>query len=415
MSDSSPSRPELMSHYKRLLAGKAAIADEARGGLESTTIDVDANKSLEPDLSDSAIKDRVESTRRELHRIVKEYLCDRPELHEIADEIAEQGQVALRAVGEEDESQLADGRIFASLEVIVRTDGSRPSFMVRNGEPDPTTSPVGEWAGTLSDSAAKFRQFLGCVGRIDDPSSSQKFQGTGILIGERTVLTNRHVLQAVATEIENDGWQLKPNIAIDFGREFRARDSVGRRSITGVIFAGSMHIDRNVDLRKLDVALLELEPATERPTELLAMDIAPDWGQPETGIFICGYPGNPGAFGPDSPSLLELLFKSTFGFKRLAPGLVTTVAEDLPESPRQWTLGHDGTTLGGNSGSAVFVIGRENVVAGLHFGGRNKDPRENWCHVLGRTLDETDGKSEKTLREVLEERGVRLVDRGRQS
>ena len=213
--------------------------------------------------------------------------------------------------------------------------------------------------------------------------------------------------------VQGDGWRLKPNITVDFGHEFRARESVGRRSVKNVIFAGSKRIDRNIDLSKLDVALLELEPATERPPELLAVDIAPDWGQPETGVFICGYPGNPGAFGPNSPSLLELLFNSTFGFKRLAPGLVTTAAGELAESPRHWTLGHDGTTLGGNSGSAIFVIGRENVVAGLHFGGRNKDPRENWCHVLGLTLNETDGRSEKTFGETLKDRGVRLVDRGR--
>ncbi len=80
-------------------------------------------------------------------------------------------------------------------------------------------------------------------------------------------------------------------------------------------------------------------------------------------------------------------------------------------SPRKWTLGHDATTLGGNSGSAIVVIGREKITVGLHYGGRRADPRENWCHVLGLTLDETDGRSSKTLREHFHERGVVLVDR----
>src|SRR5262249_32635808 len=116
-------------------------------------------------------------------------------------------------------------------------------------------------------------------------------------------------------------------------------------------------------------------------------------------------------FGAEAPSLLELLFKSTYGCKRLAPGLVTTVAESLAASPHAWALGHDATTLGGNSGSVVLVVGRERIAAGLHYGGRRSDPRENWCHVLGRTLDQTDGRSKKTLREHFGEWGVGLEDR----
>jgi hypothetical protein len=50
------------------------------------------------------------------------------------------------------------------------------------------------------------------------------------------------------------------------------------------------------------------------------------------------------------------------------------------------------------------IIGRERVTAGLHCGGRRIDPRENWCHVLGLTLDETNGRSNHTLRTLLSER-----------
>ncbi|HEY2186035.1 MAG TPA: hypothetical protein VGH39_13660 [Xanthobacteraceae bacterium] len=88
-----------------------------------------------------------------------------------------------------------------------------------------------------------------------------------------------------------------------------------------------------------------------------------------------------------------------------------TMAARLAASPRKWSLGHDATTLGGNSGSAVLVIGRERISAGLHYGGRHSDPRENWCHVLGSTLEETDGRSDKTLREHFGEWGVRLDER----
>jgi hypothetical protein len=297
-------------------------------------------------------------------------------LHEIADQIARGGETALKAVADEDNAALVNPHTLSALEVIVRTDGSRPSFMVRNGEPDRTTSPIGDWTATLDDSAELLRQAVQCLGRIDDPSGKQGFQGTGILISENLVMTNRHVLQAIATRQPDKNWNLRPNIAIDFGHEFRARDSVGRRNVTGVLFAGVNAIDPMlIDHAKLDLALLALEPAAENPAFTLALDSSPDWGQAETGVFICGFPGNPGFV--EAPSLLETLFHSTYGCKRIAPGLITTTAANMAASSRHWTLDHDATTPGGNSGSGVLVIGREKATAGLHYDGRRTDPREN--------------------------------------
>jgi V8-like Glu-specific endopeptidase len=397
-------------YYKRLLRGGAALAGESGAfeGLESTI----SAASAEADLSDSAIKDRLESTRDELHRIVETYLGGKKELYEIADKIASDGKTALRAVSEEDEDILADSEIRASLEVIVRTDGSRPSFMVRHGEPDLQTSPVGEWKRRLSESAEKLRKAVASVGRIDDPSSGQGFQGTGILIGPATVITNRHVLQAIATETAPGDWKLKKDIVIDFGHEYDAKESSEPKVVKSVVYAAARKIEGSIDQSKLDLALLEIDPASEsqRP---LALDIDKDWGTPEKGVFICGYPGDPGWNAADSQSLLEQLFQLTYGCKRLAPGLVTSRAnsDELKNGPNKWTLGHDATTLGGNSGSAVFVLGRETMVAGLHFGGRFRDPRENWCHIVGRALDEADTKSRRPLGDVLKDRGVILGGR----
>ena len=403
-------QPALTRHYKRLLAGADALG--GAGALESLAPETTAGPGL--DLSEGAVDERMGGTRAELHRIVKEFLGDKPELQDIADKIARDGKTALKMVGDENDAGLASTEILASLEVIVRTDGSRPSFMVRNGVPDRKTSPVGTWGLTLDDSLDKLRAAIECVGRIDDPSGAQGFQGTGILVAENLVMTNRHVLQAIASQAPNGSWTLRSNITIDFGHEFRAQDSLRQRTVNGVVFAGSKPIDPfAIDHGKLDLALLELArpaSAAEKPKEVLALDASTDWGQAETGVFIIGFPGNPG-FGSNAPSLLELLFRSTYGCKRLAPGTVSTTATGLAASPRHWSLAHDATTLGGNSGSAVVVIGRERITAGLHYGGRMSDPRENWCHVLGRTLDQTAGRSAKTLREILTERGVKLDER----
>src|SRR5205085_12612298 len=118
------------------------------------------------------------------------------------------------------------------------------------------------------------------------------------------------------------------------------------------------------------------------------------------------YPANP-RVGTYTPTLLEQLFQTTFGYKRLAPGRIMR----SQASVQGWTLAHDATTLGGNSGSVILVVGREHAAAGLHYGGRRTEPRENWGFVFGRVLEETDGRSESTLRQRLKEYGVQFIDR----
>jgi hypothetical protein len=98
------------------------------------------------------------------------------------------------------------------------------------------------------------------------------------------------------------------------------------------------------------------------------------------------------------------LFKSTFGHKRLAPGLFINSQAGV----HTWTFAHDATTLGGNSGSVVLRRDQEQVAAGLHYGGRWSEPRENWGHILGLVLDQPD-KSGKTLREYLNDFDVQPI------
>ncbi len=383
------------THYKRVLKRRESLG----AGLEG----LEGAGDGEPDLSQAAIRDRAEGTAAELHRIVKDLLGDKPDLHEVVELIAKEGRDSLQMLANED---LAT----PGLEVIVRTDGSRPSFMVRNGAVDKSTSPVGAWSDQLDASAAAglLTDALVCVGRIDLPDSAQGFEGTGFLIHENLIVTNRHVLQAIARPNAQGGFNFKPGVAIDFGHEFRACESVSPRRLKQVVFCPARVINAPIDHTKLDLVLIELEPvaqASERPRSLLAFDVAPDWAVPTQFIYTVGYPGNPGM--GETLSLLEQLFQSTFGCKRLAPGEIETAHAEV----FNWTLAYDASTLGGNSGSVVLVPGREGAAAGLHYGGTRADPRENWGHVLGRVLGESDKFSSKTLLEVLNQFGVQLVDR----
>ncbi|HZN33966.1 MAG TPA: trypsin-like peptidase domain-containing protein [Pirellulaceae bacterium] len=400
--------PSAGRHYRRLLQARERppIALEgAGGGLESLEVATDA------DLSDAAIKDRLSQAGSSLSQFVRKELGGDPRLQSIVDEIVRQGDAALRAL-RDDESQLdRNPQLMAGLEAIARTDGSRPSFLIRDGQVDPASSPIGAWADRLAEREESLRQAIACVGRVN---LGIEHRGTGFLIQENLIVTNRHVLQEIADPSGNGTWTFRPPGAwIDFGHEHRGRASVNRRALARVIFAGKLPISRfSMDHGRLDLALIELGPGdpAAAPQRVLSVLAMPAWDQPQTAIFAVGYPGAPPRHAYPA-TLLEQLFQSTFGHKRLAPG------ELLPRESTysDWTLGHDATTLGGNSGSALLVVGNEMVAAGLHYGGLPQvgpQPGTNWGHVLGLVLGQTDGVRSQTLGEILRQRGVEVLDGG---
>lgn len=397
---------DLLLHYQRVLKARDAkpSAVESTGGEDTVGPDTTG-----PDLADTAIHDRLDQTSADWSQIIKEHLGDKPEFHEMVQKIVADADEALRVVRDNDVEKIRQKpQILEHLEAIVRTDGSRPSFMIRQGKVDKTTSPLGTWSDVLDASADMLNQTFACVGRINRAGAPGGFDGTGFLIHPNLILTNRHVLQAIANQQANGEWVFRSKVGIDFGHEFRGITSINPRTFKQVIFAGSDPVVGSVNHTRLDLALIELNPVdiVHIPLQLLSVDIAPDWPDSLPTVYTIGYPANDPKV---APTLLEQLFQSTFGYKRLAPGLPM----DFPEGPvpTPFRVGHDATTLGGNSGSLVLVAGREHLAAGLHYSGRSAEPRVNSAHVLGRVLDQTDGRSAKTLREHFDDFKVRLVDR----
>ena len=361
-----------------------------------------------PAMSTADIDRQVDRTKDDLTRIVRDYLGDRPELHRLAVEITNQGGRGLKFLQRDDlDGFERDPEALSGLEAIVRTDGSRPSFLIREGRVDKQSSPLGAWEPHLDADANDLDKLISCVGRIDDPSIPEGFQGTGFLIQENLIVTNRHVLQGIGWK-DGDDWALKPELKIDFGHEFRGRESVTPRNLRGVAFAGAQPIDTgsSADHAKLDLALIELAPAEHAVHTVLALDVSRDWaGENAPDIYTIGYP-NKAPFGAYPPPLIEQLFQQTWGKKRLAPGSVMR----SQRSTEAWTVAHDATTLFGNSGSVIVVAGRAIIAAGLHYGGSKNEPAENWGHILGLALEAADARGKK-LKDAFAELDVKLTDR----
>jgi V8-like Glu-specific endopeptidase len=390
----------LVAHYRAVFARGA----EGKSSLESM-------ETAGPDDTDSLLR-RADSAAESWHRIVKTFLDDDPRLHDVADQIAGRGKRALKVLASGYEAKIArDQKVRADLEVIAQTDGSRPTFVVQNGKVSLDSSPVGGWEAKLNASAGMLERALACVGRIDHDSLPQGFAGTGFLVQENLIITNRHVLEEIGKPDAHGNWNLKKGVAIDFGHEFRARDTVARRMLRKVVFCGPDPIDRTIDHAHLDLALIETDPPApgDELDYYLGVDISPDWAARDQDLYVVGYPGSP-RFGDEDQDLLDKLFRKTYGHKRCAPGVISRERTKLPDSPRSWSLAHDATTLRGNSGSAILAFTRETICAGLHYGGARGTPRENWGHVLGLTLDSTDGRSARTLRQHLQDAGVELID-----
>ena len=268
-----------------------------------------------------------------------------------------------------------------ALEAIVEVDGSRPTLAVSDeNRVDAADEGLRQWRGAVKAFAVPISLGAASVGRID---LDGEHRGTGFVVKEGLVLTNRHVLQQIAVQRGPGDWEFRgaPTITFDANPDTNRSRQFAIRSVA---FAGPDPIDpRRVDYEKLDVAILECEPSggaafpAPLPLESDADKIVE--GRP---IFTIGYPAEPRA-GTYSDDVLERLFRYRYGVKRFAPGEIDRGLGSAAAGTGETVFAHDATTLGGNSGSCVVDLGNDGqLVVGLHFAGI---PRQaNYAHANAR-------------------------------
>ncbi|MDT8855374.1 DNA/RNA non-specific endonuclease [Paracoccaceae bacterium Fryx2] len=250
-----------------------------------------------------------------------------------------------------------DARAAAAVEAII-LPRLRPVVDIRQGDfvlDDPL------WAHLAQgDAAGHLRRAIPAVGRVEMPGHATiPYAGTGFVVGEGLMMTNRHVAELFARGLGRAGLEFRPGLraAVNPARE-AGGDPQAEDALTLAV--------RRVRMIHpwWDMALLEVEGL--EPITPLELSLEPPPATEGRDIAVIGYP----ALDTRNDIDLQLrIFRRLFQVKRLQPGKVTGQAATDSFGNRVMAATHDASTLGGNSGSAV-ICAQTGRVLGLHFAGR---------------------------------------------
>jgi len=239
------------------------------------------------------------------------------------------------------------------LEAIV-LPRNRPVAFVRGNSYDDLDGP---WV-SLNDDVVKRRiaSLLPLIGRVEVPSSPiLPYAGTGFVVGQGLIATNRHVAQIFAQGLGLTIRYRAGDAAIDFKRQVDAPDDE-RAAYLSVRAVEMIHPYWDMALLRVDGLPTDrmLRLSVKSPEELL-----------DRNVVVIGYPARDER---NDVALQDRIFNRTYNVKRLQPGVVRARAKVQSFENTVNAVTHDASTLGGNSGSAVIEIDTGEVVA-LHFAG----------------------------------------------
>ncbi|NAZ86529.1 trypsin-like serine peptidase [Kineococcus indalonis] len=264
---------------------------------------------------------------------------------------------------------------------------------MRGGRVDPQHPLAGAWREDLEAAQGAVAALAPSVGRIEPAgATSRTYFGTGWVVdsGAGLVLTNEHVVEAV--------WRSMSHVMLRSGRGFRVLDGL---FVDFAAEAGSPAADRfrvvqavplgggGAGFGRLDAALLTIEPTSpgQQVPPAIRPVADPDGPRGNLSSFcVLGFPGPPphraGSHeGVDWAWVNTTLFGNRYGVKRLAPGNTHLPLGSVPEDTRSWVFGHDATTLGGSSGSALLSwLEPDPGAFGVHFAGTSVE--SNYAHAF---------------------------------
>ncbi|HUR84493.1 MAG TPA: serine protease [Solirubrobacteraceae bacterium] len=234
-------------------------------------------------------------------------------------------------------------------EAIIELYG-RPAILVQDGH---FMAPSHPWE-KLEDHREAIEATLESVGRIEiDGHPALDWVGTGFLVAEDVVVTNRHVAKEFSRQGADMAWIFEPGMVarVDFAEELG--DSRPREfELTELI-----GISDDFDMAFLRAAKSGDAGAIPPPIALAPQTTVASGRD----VYVVGYPASDSR--RNDPEEQRRIFANVFDVKRLQPGQIVGV-----ESGASLFL-HDCSTLGGNSGSCVVDLETHQIL-GLHFSGR---------------------------------------------
>jgi endonuclease G len=235
----------------------------------------------------------------------------------------------------------------------------RPVLVVVGGTPRlefaDTESEV--WRSRLHAARDHLQRAARAVGRIDVSGLPElQYVGTGWLVEQNTILTNRHVAREFGRRTRGRFTFKKGTDARPIGASIDFYQEVGRADRLEFQIVEILHIE---DEAGPDFALLRVEDVSSRQEVAPPIPLAAAPARPGQQVAVIGYPARDSRVPDDQ--LMQSIFGDVYDKKRLAPGQVTEARPDL--------LLHDCSTVGGNSGSVLVDLATGEAI-GLHFAGR---------------------------------------------
>jgi endonuclease G len=290
------------------------------------------------------------STREEQLQLLRQL---NNEVRESDPELGEESvDLAVRPESTRTGDPMEDG--FVEESIVLRS--TRPVLPILNNETrlvfvEQADSKV--WTDRLTKAQLLLAPAIRAVGRVNLKGAPLGWVGTGWIVAENVVVTNRHVAE---------------EFAMHDGESFTFESGAGGPVSADLDFLQEIDNPARLVFRLVrplyiqerpgpDVAFFEIEPISGEAKLAAPIPLAAK-ARKTASVAVIGYPASDSRIR--EPALMERIFGGTYNKKRLAPGAVTSVEE--------YRILHNCTTLGGNSGSALIDL-ETGEALGLHFSG----------------------------------------------